>query len=142
MDESAWMMCSDPEAMRKFLGESASRRKLRLFAAACCRRVWQLLDKNDRKAVVVAERFAGGLIGLDELRQAGVRARRGASARREWWKLRGMQTAYAQGAAWCAADESDLASEAARQAAAALSVVAIEEIGEGHASAMGAGAAG
>lgn len=45
MTEGEWEKSEDPAAMLAWLGESRmpSNRKLRLFAAACCRRVWHLL---------------------------------------------------------------------------------------------------
>jgi hypothetical protein len=45
---------------------------LRLFACSCCRRFWHLFTDHDaRQAVEVAERFADGQAGLDELVAAG-----------------------------------------------------------------------
>jgi hypothetical protein len=47
------------------------RRKLRLFACASCRLVWDLLyDPRHRNAVEVAERFADGLVTKAELERA------------------------------------------------------------------------
>jgi hypothetical protein len=49
----------------------ADKRKLRLFACACCRCTWDLLtDPLLRQAVEVAERFAEAQIGKDELAAA------------------------------------------------------------------------
>jgi hypothetical protein len=44
MTESEWEVCPEPRPMLEFLREKASERKLRLFACACCRRVWNLLS--------------------------------------------------------------------------------------------------
>jgi hypothetical protein len=48
--------CSDPRNFLHWYGRSS--RKLRLFAAACCRRFWSRLPAAARKAVEAAERFA------------------------------------------------------------------------------------
>jgi hypothetical protein len=51
-----------------FMGTKAGKRKLRLFACACCRLVWDLLDDPlSRQAVEVAERFAEGHADKEEL---------------------------------------------------------------------------
>jgi hypothetical protein len=58
VNETIWLTCADPWDMLVFLRSRRSERKLRLFACACCRRLWQWLsDERSRKAVEVAERF-------------------------------------------------------------------------------------
>src|SRR5262245_42390704 len=48
-----------------------SKRKRHLLACACCRRAWRLLPPSQaRRLVVLAERFADGLIGYDALEEA------------------------------------------------------------------------
>jgi hypothetical protein len=62
MTEREWLACTDPQKMLEFLRDKASDRKLRLFAAACCRQVWhQLASKECRQAVEMSELFADDL---------------------------------------------------------------------------------
>jgi hypothetical protein len=68
MDEAAWLACADPEPMLEFLRGKVSDRKRRLFACACCRRIWHLLsDERNRRAVELAEAYADGRIPSDQL---------------------------------------------------------------------------
>jgi hypothetical protein len=73
--EDEWLASGEPEKMLEFLGDRASERRLRLFAAACCRRVWDTLTADaGRRAVEVAEGFADGAAGARALRAAQVAA--------------------------------------------------------------------
>jgi hypothetical protein len=82
MTESEWLACKSPEAMlsyvlggelaggpRRLLAEArAGKRKLRLFACACCRRIWHLIpDEASRQLVQVAERYVDGLVTNEQL---------------------------------------------------------------------------
>jgi hypothetical protein len=71
LDESKWLTCEDPTPMLVFLRDKASERKLRLFAVACCRRIWSLIpDKPGREAVEQAERYADGVVSRQKLAKA------------------------------------------------------------------------
>jgi hypothetical protein len=75
VNEAEWEVCDDPAAMLLLLGDRASGRKSRLFASACCRRLWDLLsDQHSQAAVVVAERFADGRATRLELGRARLEA--------------------------------------------------------------------
>jgi len=59
MTEAEWLACNDPEPMLAFLQGKARNRKLRLFAAACCRLVAHLLiDQRSWEAITLAENLA------------------------------------------------------------------------------------
>lgn len=79
MTEADWCACGEPEPMLKYLFGPAtvcnehgmewnvyrekrtSDRKLRLFAVACCFRIWQLITNEwCRRAIVVGEQYADG----------------------------------------------------------------------------------
>jgi hypothetical protein len=73
MTEHEWREATDPQKLLTFLRNAgkASERKLRLFAVACCRRVWSLLtDERSRQAVEVAEKYADGGVAAKELDHA------------------------------------------------------------------------
>jgi hypothetical protein len=73
MTEADWNTCAEPSVMLEVLHERGmtSERKLRLYAAACSRLLWNLLpDERSRAAVVAAEQYADGLLQEEELRRA------------------------------------------------------------------------
>ncbi|OAI51286.1 hypothetical protein AYO44_05135 [Planctomycetaceae bacterium SCGC AG-212-F19] len=71
MTEAEWLVSEDPAKMLEFLRGKACDRKLRLFAATCCRSVWHLLpNARSHRAVEAVERFADGLATEQELQQA------------------------------------------------------------------------
>jgi len=79
VDERDWLTCNDPDKMLRLLGENRqlSRRKVRLFAVACCRQIWRLLSHPpSQQAVEVSEQYAEGSVTAAKLRKA----ERGASA--------------------------------------------------------------
>jgi hypothetical protein len=63
MTQTEWLACTDPAEMLAFLRElgKLSERKARLFAAACCRHLWHMLNDSGREAVASAERYADGV---------------------------------------------------------------------------------
>ncbi len=71
MTEQEWLTSTDPQPMLEFLRGKASDRKLRLFACAYCRRIWDSLPKDAcQKAVEIAERYADGQAANRELSSA------------------------------------------------------------------------
>jgi hypothetical protein len=72
MDEQQWLSSSSPQEMLDFLrdGGKAAERKLRLFAIACSRRLWAQLEDIARAAMDVAQAYADGQAGPEELRAA------------------------------------------------------------------------
>src|SRR5436305_13146604 len=70
MTEAVWLAATDVSRMLRFLRGQAGPRKFRLFACACCRRVWEALSPGQRRAVELAERYADRGIRLTELKAA------------------------------------------------------------------------
>jgi hypothetical protein len=83
MTEEEWMSCRDSQRMLDFLRERLGDKTLiyderlcrvvRLFACACCRRIWHLRKTEvDRRAVEVAERYADREVGSLSLLRTGL----------------------------------------------------------------------
>ena len=73
MTEEQWLACTDPAPMLELLRGKASDRKLRLFAVAGYRLCYGpdlRYSATAQRAVEVAERFADGLAGREELSQS------------------------------------------------------------------------
>jgi hypothetical protein len=69
--EADWLAGSNPIAMLSFLRGRVSDRKLRLYACACCRCIWNLLrDQRSRTAIELAERFADGAVSCEDFQTA------------------------------------------------------------------------
>jgi hypothetical protein len=89
MTEQEWLSCEYLSSMwgelnlrhNRLVTGNNGKRKLRLFAAACCRRIWDLFPEDRcRRAVEVCERSAEGRAATGELvaaRQALAGAERG-----------------------------------------------------------------
>ena len=71
MTEAEWLECKDAQMLVDFASGKASDRKLRLFACACCRQIWdQMPDSRTRNAVVIAESLADGIRDFSDLDSA------------------------------------------------------------------------
>jgi hypothetical protein len=70
LTEPEWLSCADPLQLLEHVKGVASDRKLRLFACACCRRVWDFLTERGQQAVEISERYADYLATPEELLQA------------------------------------------------------------------------
>jgi hypothetical protein len=74
MTEQEWLVATNPRKMLAYLKSRASDRKVRLFACACCRRVWShVLPPSVQELVEVAEQYAEGAVdaaGLSAALQA------------------------------------------------------------------------
>jgi hypothetical protein len=83
LTEAQWLASTSGDALLCHLEQhvvitriSGGRRLLRLFCCACCREAWHLFtDQRSRRAVELAEQFADGRAGKDQLRAAWAQAR-------------------------------------------------------------------
>jgi hypothetical protein len=106
MTEQEWLECEHPFPMIKECRQviRLHPRKSRLFAVACCHRIWHLIeDERSRAAVEVAALFAEGLADQDQLKEAEEAAR---AAFSHAWSTKGEVGSYAEGAAQDAAYSS------------------------------------
>ena len=68
MTEEQWLVSGCTEELFAFLGNRISKRKMRLLACACCRRVLHLLtEEKYRAAIELAEAFADRLARKSDL---------------------------------------------------------------------------
>jgi hypothetical protein len=71
MTEQEWLQGTDLDLMLDYMRGKTSVRKVRLFAVACCRRIWHIfIDHKARSWIDIAERLADGLPVGDELTEA------------------------------------------------------------------------
>lgn len=72
MTEAQWLSGTHPFTMLEHLVQigRGSERKLRLYAAACCRANWSALDDVSREAAELGERFSDGDVSAETLREA------------------------------------------------------------------------
>lgn len=129
MTEAEWLACTDPTRMLEFLRKqrTTSGRKSRLFAAACCRRVWDWLGERSRRAVEVMERYVDGAATFDEL----VPAMRGAE--QDWieeWGTHHPSNAASIAVAFRDRSPHDVASGAAAEIVAAVGCEASASVAE------------
>jgi hypothetical protein len=96
MTEAEWLARTNPDPMLQYLCGRACKRKLRLFACACVRRIWRhLTDPRSRAALEIAELYADGLATVKQLARAHKEATWAAA-----WSCR---RDAAEAAAWAAA---------------------------------------
>ncbi len=135
MTEQEWLTGEDPQRLYAQAGRAVDltdkggrRRRPRLYACACCRQVWHLLDDAGRAAVEAGEGYADGQVAPADLRQAGDLAGRSAyyTAFRSWRASKDAVRCarYAAGHAARLATESSIATDAGRSAWFALHAAA------------------
>ena len=85
MTEPEWLGTADLYAMVDSVYDNITARQTRLFACACCRRVWNFLNEDwMRDAVTTMERFADGAVSQDVFETTAGMVWMKACERREW----------------------------------------------------------
>src|SRR5260370_40124511 len=69
MTEYDYLDRTGPIEFLTFMQAKATDRKLRLFASACCRHVWDRLSSTDKLIVPLVEQWADGHFDLEEMRR-------------------------------------------------------------------------
>lgn len=90
--EEQWLASADPAAMLTVIYTKSTKRQLRLFMAACCRRVWRWLSSASRQCIEVMEQAADNLrhsrkirVGLPSIASVVAIRRPEASLVSEWY---------------------------------------------------------
>jgi hypothetical protein len=71
MTEAEWLSGQNINSMLLSVAGHGSERKLRLFACACCHRLWDLLDGGSRLLLQATERYCDGGVTKSKLKAAG-----------------------------------------------------------------------
>jgi hypothetical protein len=121
MTEKEWVAGGDLKKMLKYLHKRANERKRRLFAVACCRRVWtHLRGPQCHEALETAERYADDLVPASELSEAEEKAHEAYTIARQAGFEASVMASDAVYATTCAGVGWDIAEMAAQRAAAAV----------------------
>ena len=67
MTEAEWGAGTSPDGLLSYLGGKRSKRKSRLLACACCRRMGEFVPAEFREMLTTAERYADGQVKKSEL---------------------------------------------------------------------------
>ena len=130
LSEEEWLGDRHPEAMLDFLSSPRNERKLRLFACACCRRIWHLLsDSRSRKAIETLEEFTDGRSATHELLNLRVAAHQ---ASREYVGPTARLAAEAASAALATRLVAENVVEAVARAISSLSAQSSDSRGEAY----------
>jgi hypothetical protein len=91
MTEAEWLSCTSAGKMLHYLCEQCGaarrkdgRRKLRLLACACCRRIWHKLTEDGRQIVLLNELLADGQAVTEDLDAAVLRCLAGSMNKYGW----------------------------------------------------------